>query len=381
MSDEPRRPVVGRVLASEDDTLRVQRPGGVLESVRLAPTDANFAVGDLVHVDARGTVERVFRHPRGEWPEPKDDALRFLDGVRWTRLARRADLIHETRDHFRDAGFLEVDTPRVVASVGTEVHIDPSRVTQRPEAGAQPANRFLIPSPEHHMKRLLAAGAPAIFSMGPVWRDGERGAHHRPEFTLLEWYRPWAELSALFKDCETWLQSLHSGSTLTYQGHTLSWGGPWPRLPFLDLLENRAGVVEPQRLTPEEQLGAFVDGVEPTLGRERPEFVVDYPVAFASLARRQPENPELAERFELYAAGLELANAFGELTDAAEQRARCEADNRMRAEAGREELPLDEPFLAALESGMPPSAGIAVGVDRVIMLLCDAATIDEVLPF
>jgi lysyl-tRNA synthetase class 2 len=231
------------------------------------------------------------------------------------------------------------------------------------------------------MKRLLAAGAPPIFSLGPVWRDGESGARHRPEFTLLEWYRPWEDLEALYVDCETWLKGLHGHSTLQYQGETLRWQAPWPRLPFLKLLEERAGIVEPERLTADEQLYAFVDGVEGSLGQEVPEFVVDYPVAFASLARRQPDRPDLAERFELYAAGLELSNAFGELTDASEQRERCEADNQIREQSGKETLPLDEAFLDALESGMPPSAGIAVGMDRVVMLLCDAATIDEVRAF
>jgi lysyl-tRNA synthetase class 2 len=231
------------------------------------------------------------------------------------------------------------------------------------------------------MKRLICAGAPAIFSMGPVWRDGESGARHRAEFTLLEWYRPWDGLEAIYEDIRSWLQALHRSSTLTYQGRTLPWDEPWPRHAFLDLLRDRAGVASPQRLTPDEQLAAFVDGVESTLGMEQPEFVVDYPVAFASLARRQPERPELAERFELYVAGLELANAFAELTDATEQRARCEADNEERHAAGRDVLPLDEPFLTALAGGMPPTAGIAVGMDRVVMLLTDAETIDEVRAF
>ena len=381
MSGERRRLNAGRVLAVKDGELTLQRAGGEIETVRVSDPSGSFAAGDLVRGGNGGSFEVIFRHPSGDWPAPKSDGLRFLDGSLWTRLSRRADLLEHTRRYFREAGFLEVETPLVVQSVGTEVHIDPTRALQRPSSDGPTEERFLVPSPEHHMKRLLAAGSPPLFSIGPVWRDGERGERHRPEFTLLEWYRPWESLEAIFEDCERWLRDLHGAPTLTYQGTSLDWRGPWPRLPFLKLLETRANIVEPERLSPEEQLFAFVDRVEPTMGQERPEFVVDYPVAFASLARRQPGRPQFAERFELYAGGLELANAFGELTDEPEQRARCEADNEERARSGKETLPLDEAFLAALSAGMPPSAGIAVGIDRVVMLLCDARTIDEVRAF
>ena len=361
-------------------TATIQEPGGHIVTATVSVEDA-LRPGDLVREDAAGHLQRVFRHSSGDWPAPETDGLRFLDGELWTRLGRRAELLQGTRRFFAEAGFLEVETPRVVDSVGTEVHIDPTRVIQRHQAGTAPTERFLIPSPEHHMKRLLAAGAPPIFSLGPVWRDGEAGARHRPEFTLLEWYRPWATLEHLFEDCESWLRALHPEPHLDYQGHRLRWSSPWPRHSFLDLLRERADVYEPERLTPDEQLVAFVEHVEASLGRDTPEFVIDYPVAFASLAQRQSDRPELAERFELYAAGLELANAFGELTDASEQRARCEQDNRERRDAQREELPLDETFLRALEDGLAPSAGIAVGMDRVVMLLTNAATIDEVRAF
>lgn len=380
MSEPSRRPVVGRVLAVTSTEATIQGAGGPLSTLPLE-TGVAPRPGDLVRQEPDGALNIVFSHPSGDWPAPGTDGMRFLDGTLWERLRRRAEVMSGTRDFFRAAGFLEVETPRVVESVGTEVHIDPTRVSQRESADARPADRFLIPSPEHHMKRLLVAGAPPVFSLGPVWRDGERGARHRAEFTLLEWYRPWSQLEQLFRDCEAWLRSLHPQSHLEYQGQRLPWSSPWPRRGFLDLLRRRAGIHEPERLTADEQLVAFVDGVEGTLGRDTPEFVVDYPVAFASLAQRQGERPELAERFELYVGGLELANAFGELTDSAEQRARCEEDNRVRGKTGREELPLDETFLAALADGMPPSAGIAAGMDRVVMLLTDAATIGEVRPF
>jgi lysyl-tRNA synthetase class 2 len=380
VSGARRRPVVGRVLAVASTTATIQESGGQITTVSVE-LEAVLGPGDLVSIGADGSLQTVFTHPRGDWPAPGTDAMRFLDGSLWARLRRRSEILGRTRSFFVNSGFLEVETPLVVDSAGTEVHIDPTRVIQRQRAGTDPVERFLIPSPEHHMKRLLAAGAPPIFSLGPVWRDGEAGARHRPEFTLLEWYRPWGKLEHLFDDCESWLRALHPEPYLDYQGHQLRWDSPWPRHGFLDLLRQRGDVHEPERLTPDEQLVAFVEHVEATLGRDTPEFVIDYPVAFASLAQRQSDRPELAERFELYAAGLELANAFGELTDASEQRARCEQDNRDRRDALREELPLDETFLSALKEGLPPSAGIAVGMDRVVMLLTNAATIDEVRAF
>jgi lysyl-tRNA synthetase class 2 len=148
-----------------------------------------------------------------------------------------------------------------------------------------------------------------------------------------------------------------------------------------DALRELGGVADPDALSPEQQLEVIVDRVEPQLGRERPVFLTHFPLALASLARPAPDDPGASERFELFLGGLELGNGFGELTDAAEQRRRCQADNAERRALGLPELPLDEDFLGALAEGMPPSAGIAVGLDRVVMLLADAATIDEVLAF
>ncbi|TNF28208.1 MAG: EF-P lysine aminoacylase GenX [Deltaproteobacteria bacterium] len=300
---------------------------------------------------------------------------------RFDALRRRAELLDRTRAWFRDAGFLEVETPLLVESPGTEVHLDPVPARLTPRPGAAPEPRWLITSPELHMKRLLAAGSPPIFQLARVFRDGERGYRHRPEFTMLEWYRPWAGYEALMEDCEGWIRTLAGSDRLVYQGRAIDLTPPWPRLRFFDALRERADVVEPERLDPDQQLMAFVDRVERTLGVDRPEFLIEWPITMASLARRAPHDPRVAERFELFIAELELGNAFGELTDAAEQRERCVSENAERREQGRPELPLDEAFLGALTDGMPPSAGIAVGIDRVIMLLTDAASIDEVVAF
>jgi len=340
--------------------------------------------GDLVSLQRNSAgalqIEVAFHHPTGEFPAPGSDALVYLRG-RFAALQKRAALLDRTRAWFRERGFLEVETPLLVASPGTEVHLDPVPATLIPGPGAAPEPRWLITSPELHMKRLLAAGAPPIFQFARVFRDGERGANHRPEFTMLEWYRPWERYEALMDDCEAWLRDLAGGDRLTYQGRSLDLSPGWPRVRFYDALRERAGLVDPERLDPDAQLGAFVDHVEPTLGQDRPEFLIEWPIAMASLARPAPHDPRVAERFELFIAGLELGNAFGELTDVAEQRRRCVAENDERRAQGRPELPVDEAFLAALSEGMPPSSGIAVGLDRVVMLMADAGHIDDVLAF
>jgi lysyl-tRNA synthetase class 2 len=197
---------------------------------------------------------------------------------------------------------------------------------------------------------------------------------------MLEWYRPWAGIEALMDDCEALISELAPGG-IRWRGRDLELARPWPRVAFLDALRERAGVPEPERLSPDAQLAAFVEHVEPSLGERGPEFLTDWPIALASLARANPNDPRVAERFELFCGGLELGNAFGELCDADEQRRRCVAENDERRELGLPELPLDEAFLQALSEGMPPSTGIAMGLDRIVMLLLDAGDIDDVVAF
>lgn len=371
-------PAVGRVLRVEPERLWLQRPGGELRAVRVRGVAA-LRPGDLVRLRGGPPArpERVHAHPTGRWPE-SPDARRFADPERWKQLRRRAELLHATRGFFRDRGFLEVETPCVVPSPGTEIHIAATPASQRPEPGSAPRPRWLRPSPEHAHKRLLAGGAPPIVEIGPVFRDAEAGSRHRAEFTLVEWYRPWAEPDEVMADAEAWLAELAGPGGWSWQGEALDPSPPWPRRGFHELLQDRAGLEAPERLPAEERLALFGERVEPTLGRGRPEWVVDWPIELASLARPRRDAPHLAERFELYVAGLELGNGFGELDDPHEQRRRCERDNRERRALGLPEHPLDEAFLDALAEGLPPSAGLAVGWDRVVMLLTDAADIDRV---
>jgi lysyl-tRNA synthetase class 2 len=370
------------VLAVSGHTLLLLLDGAVTRVAVDAPECV--APGDLVAVDGGRLVTHV-KGP-GQWPPPRESAAAelgaFVQG-RWERLRQRAALLSKTRAWFEAEGFTEVETPLIVRAPGTETHLDPVRVEITEAPGAAARKAWLITSPEYAMKKLLVAGAGPIYQLGKVFRDGERGARHRPEFTMLEWYRPWVRdgYERLFADCEDLIRTLAGGTRLAWGGRTFDLSGAWRRTTFFDALEKRGGLVEPRRLDPDAWFAALVEKVEPTLGVDAPEFLTEWPMPLASLARQAPHDPDVAERFELYIGGLELANAFAELTDPAEQRARCLADNRERVELGRPTLPLDESFLGALAVGMPPSAGIALGFDRLAMLLTDATTIDDVVSF
>jgi lysyl-tRNA synthetase class 2 len=289
-------------------------------------------------------------------------------------LEIRARMIQALRLFFVSAGYLEVETPARIPAPAPETHID------APPAG----DWFLQTSPELCMKRLLAAGYGKIFQIAKCYRDGERGDRHLPEFTMLEWYRQAGDYRDLMAECEALLpfvlKALGRDAALVYRGERIDLTAPWERLSVAEAFRRFT------RLTPEDALrtGCFDErmalDIEPRLGRGRPTFLYDYPAACAALARRKPTDPDRAERFELYVSGLELANAFSELTDAAEQRDRFAQARAERQRLGKADYPSAEPFLAAL-GAMPPAAGIALGVDRLAMLLADADRIDDVVAF
>ena len=317
-------------------------------------------------------------------------------------LEGRARILRAVRGYFEEQGFLEVETPLRVFSPGQEVHLD---------AVATEGGRYLITSPEYHMKRLVAAGAGRIFQIARCFRSGERGPHHQPEFTMVEWYRSGVPLAQIAADCQS-LVRLAARAAGTYPAARvppdrasfateLRLDEPFEQLTVAELLHRHAGItltgdedaetLRAKALAAGVQLGGaqayddvffqiFLDRVEPHLGRGRPTFVVDWPLPLAALARRKPGDPRFAERFELYAAGLELANAFGELTDPAEQRARFESEAEVRQQRGKAVYPLDERLLAAL-ADMPETCGVALGFDRLVMLALGAADISEVVAF
>jgi len=283
-------------------------------------------------------------------------------------LAKRARIIQTIRAFFIGEGFLEVETPHRIPANAPELHID----------AIESENWALQTSPELAMKRLLAAGYPNLFQLCKVWRQGERGSRHLPEFTLLEWYRTRADYRVLMNDCIDLLHTLCPSKNLNWQGQKIDLNAPWELLTVAEAFKRYTQFSVNEALTQgcfEELLTARI---EPHLGISRPTFLIDYPLELAALARSKPGNPQVAERFELYLCGLELANAFSELTDPAEQRARFEDDEASRRQAGKHPWPLPEPFLTELMT-MPQSAGIALGIDRLIMLLTDQAHIDDVV--
>jgi len=234
------------------------------------------------------------------------------------------------------------------------------------------------------MKRMLAAGYQKIFQICRCWRDGERGDHHVPEFTLLEWYRAGADYLDLMEECEELIQTLAAdigiGKNLAYRGHRIHLESPWERITVEEAFHRYATISTREAFKQDLFDEVMVRDIEPNLGIETPTFLYDYPSERRSLARLKKEDPTVAERFELYLGGVEIANAFSELNDEKEQRDVFELEIGARRSSGKEIYPLPERFLAELEQ-MPPCAGIALGVDRLVMVLLSAKTIDEVVAF
>jgi lysyl-tRNA synthetase class 2 len=293
---------------------------------------------------------------------------------RKTNLRGRAIILQAIRTFFTNEGYLEVDTPLLIPAPAPESHID-----------AIPAGPwFLHTSPELCMKRLLAAGYERIFQICRCWRADERGMRHLPEFTMLEWYRAEADYLDLMRDCEELVRSvavaMGHGMTIRYRDAVIDLASEWERLTVREaFLRYTANSMEEALANDTFDL-LMVEAIEPHLGSRRPTFLYDYPAQHSALARLSASDPAVAERFELYIGGLELANAFSELTDPVEQRQRFVCAAADRANRKRTAYPLPEPFLNEL-AALPPAAGIALGIDRLVMVLLDAATIDEVVSF
>jgi lysyl-tRNA synthetase class 2 len=302
-------------------------------------------------------------------------------------LVARAAALASARSFFASRGYLEVETPIAIPSPGLDLHLDAFATVPTGVRGGPPATeRFLSTSPEYQMKRLLAAGHGRIFQITRAFRAGESGQRHNPEFTILEFYRPHAGASAVMRDTEQ-LVARVTGGSVTVDGRTIDVRPPLPRITLLEAFERFANTPPDETLRladhdEDEFFEKLAFEVEPGLAAlDRGVFVTEYPASQASLARKKPEDPRVAERFELYVAGVELCNGFGELTDATEQRKRFEHDQAERARRGKPVYPIDERFLDALASGMPASGGNAIGFDRLVALACGTRAIGDVMAF
>lgn len=301
-------------------------------------------------------------------------------------LVERAHALASARSFFASRGYLEVETPIAIPSPGLDLHLDAFEATPTGVRGGRGAPRYLSTSPEYQMKRLLAAGYGRIFQITRAFRAGEVGERHNPEFTILEFYRPNAGVEAVMRDTEQLVARI-TGGFVAIDGRSVDVRPPIPRMTLLDAFERFAGTApaETLRLAEEDEDSFFSKlafEVEPALAAlDHGVFVTEFPSSQASLARKKAADPRVAERFELYVAGVELCNGFGELTDSAEQRARFERDQASRAAAGKPVYPIDERFLAALTRGMPDAGGNAIGFDRLVALACGTRSIAEVLAF
>lgn len=317
------------------------------------------------------TAERLqSQHMSADWRPAADHEI----------LQRRAELNAAIRAFMQARGIMEVETPLLSQAAVSDPALESLEVRR---AGT---STYLQTSPEFAMKRLLAAGSGPVYQIARVFRDGERGRLHHPEFTLLEWYRPGFGMAAFLDELDALLQHLGLPSAVRSDYTTV----------FLD-----ATGLDPHTASDEALLQAaqesgligleysrsdlidflFTARVQPALQKHRCHLIHDYPVVQAALARIRPGTPAVAERFELFIDGMEIGNGFNELRDAAEQRARFQADQAQRERAGLPRRPLDERLLGALKAGLPDCCGMAIGLDRLLMALTGARHIDQVLAF
>lgn len=319
-------------------------------------------------------------------------------------LEVRAAIMREIRRFFDDQGFTEVETPILQVCPVIDAHIRAFATDLRGVDGAIERNLYLHTSPEFAMKKLMVAGMERIYQICHVFRNGESTVRHSPEFTMIEWYRTNADYNDIMDDCEGLLRAIAYKADIKRYVYKQFGCDPFDKFERLtvrdafvkyagfdiaDYLEDTDGLRAKVRETGlraadddqwDDLFFRVMDAkIEPNLGMMRPTFLMDYPIAMASLSKPKAEDPRFAERFELFVCGIELANAFSELTDAAEQKRRYGVEMDIKERLYGERYPLDEDFINALDYGMPRSGGIALGIDRLVMLATGASNIEQIL--
>lgn len=392
--------IYGRCLWIKEDTVGIQSTQG--EKKIFVENPEAVSAGDIVEADRLVDQDDRYKLRRLTPNRSAQRSIHWLKHVSDSRRVKavgvRARVEAGIRDFFQAQGFLETRTPLLVQCPGMEPHIR----TFKTDGGA-----YLPTSPEFAMKRLLVGGLEKIFQLCPAFRAEPFSTTHFPEFTMLEWYRAYSGYEDIMSDVEAMLEKLameiHGEPVIRFQGKAISVKRPWPRLRVRDLFREVCGVDLVQSNTREKlaaecsRLGIQTGGedtwddiyfriwlnlIEPKLPENQAVFVTRYPASQAALAvvDSDPDGSRWARRFEVYAGGIELGNAFEELTDPAEQRARFVKDMQLREDTYGASFPknaLDEEFLGALEEGMPPAGGIAIGVDRMVMLFADEPDIEK----
>ena len=325
------------------------------------------------------------------------------------KLLIRQKIIRAVRHYFEGEGFNEVDTPCLQISPGNEVHLQAFQTALRDYQGGADEVFYLHTSPEFAMKKLLVAGEEKIFQIAHVFRNGERSSRHHPEFSMMEWYRAHEDMKSIMRDCVELVRAAAKVAGRTkFEGNGITcdpfveWevitvAEAFQRYADLDILATAPDPLKPDAALLRKAMAHLDirtdDGdswddlffrimdakIEPHFGKDRPTFLTEYPLSMAALSRPKPNDPRLAMRFELYICNLELANAFEELTDAKEQHRRFQHDMDLKEKLHGERYPIDMDFIAALEHGMPETTGIALGIDRLIMLCCGTENIEDVL--
>lgn len=384
------------ILKEADGTVMVRNESGT-HRTQVQGGDS-FQLGDIVEVQNGSlkllTPNRAARHKPSRFME------QVLDPRRLKAIAIRTQVEQGIRDYFLEQGFRETRTPLLVPCPGMEPHIRPYELKQ---------GGYLPTSPEFAMKRLLVGGLEKIFQLCPSFRHEPLSSTHHPEFTMLEWYRAYAGYEDIMRDVEEMFSliaiRIHGRPVLKFQGKDISVATPWPRLKIRDLFQDQVGVdlvkcsdvpslqkecrrlglaFDPADTWDDLYFRIWLNLIEPKLPEDQAVFVLRYPPSQAALSvtDQDPDGSTWAKRFEAYAGGLELGNAFEELTDPVEQRKRFVEDMELRERIYGPDFPknpLDEEFLEALTEGMPPSGGIAMGVDRMVMLFADEPEIDRTI--
>lgn len=307
-------------------------------------------------------------------------------------LKQRSQILAKIRDFFKKRDVLEVETPLLSHATVTDVHLQSFKTDYFSTADSSSESLYLQTSPEFAMKRLLAAGSGPIYQICKAFRnEGESGRFHNPEFTMLEWYRPGFDHKDLMDETDALLQEILQTSAAerySYLDVFLRYTDLNPHTASIEDLKQRAIELKLPEIDPlsiktkNDWLHYFMGMIiEPQLGRNRPTFIYDFPSAQAALARIRQDNPPVAERFEVYINGIELANGFHELTDPAEQEKRFLQDLELRKQMNYSLPPIDTHFLAALKHGLPNCAGIALGIDRLMLIAMTAKSIAEVVSF
>ena len=377
--------VGGRVLYVDDHQLVL---GDALGRLRLTlnadfPDGSPILPGALVEVQAKmgssgaECVEllEVVTHPE---PTGKSEFGRVALGGRGLSLAARSRAKAAVRSFFETHDFIEVDTPSAARCPGLDAH-----VTGFGPLLIDESERYLVTSPEFHMKRLLSAGLPRIYQICHCFRAEEKGPWHQPEFTMIEWYRAFSDWHDTMGDTEQILRQV--ASAIGSEGMQRLLEDPFERVAVSDVFRAFAGGADALDLAASDEDRYFeilVNRVEPALARmPRPVFLTHYPLSQAALARPAADVAGTAERYELYFRGIELCNGYSELTDATQQRQRFEDERKRRKTAREPSYPLDERFLDALDDGMPRASGNALGFDRLVASLLDLGSLDQVVAF